>query len=170
MVQKLEVSPPKFSEASRNSHANQSIQVVTKSKRVVGSFSPARDSKKVLKIVSHKNWLAKEIFLILDERLETTLNTINTATKLPNKLLNKSKKLLHLSGALKHKISKAIVVTLKKISNYEALQKKCFPLKVVSATFLLVCFVCLKESTCKTRENAFYFTSKALVVLEIINF
>ena len=60
MVQKLEVSPPKFSEASRNSHANQSIQVVTKSKRVVGSFSPARDSKKVLKIVSHKNWLAQD--------------------------------------------------------------------------------------------------------------
>ena len=28
-------------------------------------------------------------------------------------------------------------------------------LKVVSATFLLVCFVCLKESTCKTRRNAF---------------
>ena len=69
-----------------------------------------------------------------------------------------------------HKISKAKVVTLKKTSNYEALQKKCFPLKVVSATFLLVCFVCLKESTCKTRENAFYFTSKALAVLEIINF
>ena len=28
-------------------------------------------------------------------------------------------------------------------------------LKVVSATFLLVCFACLKESTCKTRRNAF---------------
>ena len=44
------------------------------------------------------------------------------------------------------------------------------PLKVVSATFLLVSFVCLKESSCKTRKNAFYFTSKALLVLEIINF
>ena len=43
-------------------------------------------------------------------------------------------------------------------------------LKVVSATFLLVCFVCLRESTCETRKNAFYFTSKALLVLEIINF
>ena len=43
-------------------------------------------------------------------------------------------------------------------------------LKVVSATFLLVCFVCLKGSTCKTRKNSFYFTSKALLVLEIINF
>ena len=30
-------------------------------------------------------------------------------------------------------------------------------LKVVSATFLLVRFVCLKESTCETRKNAFYF-------------
>ena len=43
-------------------------------------------------------------------------------------------------------------------------------LKVVSATFLLVCFVCLKESTCETRKNVFYFTSKALLVLEIIKF
>ena len=29
------------------------------------------------------------------------------------------------------------------------------PLKVVSATFLLVSFVCLKESTCETREMFF---------------
>ena len=42
--------------------------------------------------------------------------------------------------------------------------------KAVSATFLLVCFVCLKESTCETGKNVFYFTSKALFVLEIIKF
>ena len=42
--------------------------------------------------------------------------------------------------------------------------------EIVFATFLLVCFVFLRESTCKTRKNAFYFTSKALLVLEIINF
>ena len=41
-------------------------------------------------------------------------------------------------------------------------------LKVVSTTFLLVCFLSLKESTCKTRKNVFYFTSKALFVLETI--
>ena len=41
---------------------------------------------------------------------------------------------------------------------------------VVSATFLLVCFIGLNESTFKTRKNAFYFTSKALLVLEIIKF
>ena len=35
---------------------------------------------------------------------------------------------------------------------------------------LLVCFVCLKESTCGTRKNVFYFNSKALFVLEIIKF
>ena len=45
-----------------------------------------------------------------------------------------------------------------------------FRLKVVSVIFLLVCFVCLKESTCETRKNGFYFTSKALFVLEIIKF
>ena len=43
-------------------------------------------------------------------------------------------------------------------------------LKVVSATFLLVCFVCLKESTHETRKNVFYFTSKVLLILEIIKF
>ena len=31
-------------------------------------------------------------------------------------------------------------------------EKKTF-LKVVSATFLLVCFVCLKERTCETTKN-----------------
>ena len=45
-----------------------------------------------------------------------------------------------------------------------------FSLKVVSTTFLLVCFVYLKESTCETSKNAFYFTSKAPLVLEIIKF
>ena len=43
-------------------------------------------------------------------------------------------------------------------------------LKVVSTTFLLVCFVWLKQSTCETRKNTFYFTLKALLVFEIINF
>ena len=43
-------------------------------------------------------------------------------------------------------------------------------LKVVPATFLLICFVCLKESTCETRKNVFYSTSKAFFVLEIIKF
>ena len=43
-------------------------------------------------------------------------------------------------------------------------------LKVVFGAFLLVCFVCLKESTFETRKNVFYFTSKALFVLEIIKF
>ena len=43
-------------------------------------------------------------------------------------------------------------------------------LKVVSATFLLVCFLSLKENNCETRTNDFYFTSKAFFVLEKINF
>ena len=44
------------------------------------------------------------------------------------------------------------------------------PLKVVSATFLLVCLLNLTESICHTRKNVFYFTSKALFVLEKIKF
>ena len=41
-------------------------------------------------------------------------------------------------------------------------------IKAGSAAFLQVCFVCLKESTCETRNNIFYFTSKALLLPEII--
>ena len=42
-------------------------------------------------------------------------------------------------------------------------------LKVVSATFLLVCFLGLKQGSCKIRKK-FYFTSRALFVLEKIKF
>ena len=35
-------------------------------------------------------------------------------------------------------------------------------LKIVSAPFLLVYFVCLKESSCEIKKDVFYFTSKAL--------
>ena len=41
---------------------------------------------------------------------------------------------------------------------------------IVFAKFLLVCFVNVRESTCETRKNIFYFTSKALLVLGIIKF
>ena len=52
------------------------------------------------------------------------------------------------------------------------------PVKYIYASMLLkgcVCyifasFVCLKESTCKTRKIVFYFSSKAFFVLEIIKF
>ena len=40
----------------------------------------------------------------------------------------------------------------------------------MSALFLLVCFVCLKESTCERRKNYFYFTLKTLPILKIIKF
>ena len=43
-------------------------------------------------------------------------------------------------------------------------------LKVASATFALVCFLNLSESTFQTRKNAFYLTLKALFVLEKVKF
>ena len=43
-------------------------------------------------------------------------------------------------------------------------------LKVVSTTFLLVWLVYLTGSTCELSKNVFYFTSKALFILEIIKF
>ena len=46
----------------------------------------------------------------------------------------------------------------------------CSSLKVVSTTFILVCFFSLKESTCEARKNILYFTSKALFVLKKIKF
>ena len=49
-------------------------------------------------------------------------------------------------------------------------QDVAYSLKVASTTFLLVCFVYLKKRSCETRKNVFYFPSKALFVLEIINF
>ena len=42
--------------------------------------------------------------------------------------------------------------------------------KVVSATFLLICFVCLKGSISEARKSVFYFTLKARFVIEIIKF
>ena len=56
------------------------------------------------------------------------------------------------------------------LKNY-SIQRAFIPLlKVVFAIFLLVCFVYLKERTCETRKNVFYFISKALFILEIIKF
>ena len=44
-------------------------------------------------------------------------------------------------------------------------------LKFVSATFLLVCFVCLKEKTLETRKAVFLFHFDIILfVLEIIKF
>ena len=43
-------------------------------------------------------------------------------------------------------------------------------LKVESTTFSLVWFLSLTESTCETRKNIFYCTSKALFVFEKIKF
>ena len=38
--------------------------------------------------------------------------------------------------------------------------------KVVSAAFLLACFLILNKNACQTRKYVFYFNSKALFVLE----
>ena len=46
--------------------------------------------------------------------------------------------------------------------------KEYLNLRFVSATFLQVCFVYLKESTRETRKNVLCFTSKALLLPEII--
>ena len=51
--------------------------------------------------------------------------------------------------------------------NYKDNQSK-WNLKVVTTTFLLVCFIGLKKSTCETKKNVFCFALKALFILEII--
>ena len=43
-------------------------------------------------------------------------------------------------------------------------------IKVVSATLSPACFISLNECTFETRKNVFYFSSKALFILEIIKF
>ena len=65
---------------------------------------------------------------------------------------------IHSCGKGLPKIKEDLICTTKNIS------------KVVSATFLLVRFLSLKESNCETWKNGFYFTSKALSVLEKIKF
>ena len=55
-----------------------------------------------------------------------------------------------------------------KLKNNKSMSDTTF--KGVSATFLLVCFVYLNKSTCETKKNVIYFTSKVLSVFEIIKF
>ena len=57
-----------------------------------------------------------------------------------------------------------------KTDYFEKFQFSLSVLKVVSATFLLVFFLSLKESTWESWKNVSYFTSKALFVLEKIKF
>ena len=57
-----------------------------------------------------------------------------------------------------------------KAENTDSVDEAVECLKFVSATFLLVCFLSLNESTCQSRKNAFYLTSKTLFVLEKIKF
>ena len=64
----------------------------------------------------------------------------------------------------------SFTVVEKKMGNSHKKGLSHFNLKVVTATFLLVCFSNLNESTCQTRKNVFYFTSKALFILEKIKF
>ena len=54
------------------------------------------------------------------------------------------------------------------LENILVLQK--LHLKVVSPTFLLVCFLSLNKSTCQLLKNAFCFISKAPFILEKIKF
>ena len=52
----------------------------------------------------------------------------------------------------------------------EEVIKMYFPPLKKRGVWTIVYFVCLKDSTCETWKNVFYFTSKALFVLEIIKF
>ena len=58
------------------------------------------------------------------------------------------------------------IVALQIILLHNTLTKR----ELVSTTFLLVCFLSLKESTRETGDNVFYFTSKALFILVKIKF
>ena len=54
-------------------------------------------------------------------------------------------------------IIKKILITLLTSIVSASYNAKCVSLKVVSGTFLLFCFVCLKESARETRINVFLF-------------
>ena len=68
------------------------------------------------------------------------------------------------------RISKSGYVKGKILFNFYNNFIKGIYLKVVSATFALVYFLSLNESTCQAKKNVFYFALKALFVLEKIKF
>ena len=95
----------------------------------------------------------------VNRRVQNMLNTLATSCKKSEKfqalIFNEICNKFHRGSILEPFLSK--------------LQNK-INLKVTSVTFLLVCFVSLKRSTCETRKKIFYFSSKALFVLEVIKF
>ena len=76
---------------------------------------------------------------------------------------------INISDFLKNKIQNTFFVSPANKSEMQNIVSS-LDLKLVSATFLLVCFVCPKEGTCEAKKIVFYFTLKALFVLEIIKF
>ena len=75
-----------------------------------------------------------------------------------------------LTRGQKPRILAGICTLIKSGVMHKILSKYNAILRVVSATFLLLGFLSLNERICQTRENVFYFTSKALFVLEKIKF
>ena len=108
--------------------------------------------------------LVKEVRALekLDFKYRKALLDLNFLTSCRNN--NVIPKFLHFKVSNKQLRSSAAYITCQTyLLNQEIL-------KVVSATFLPVCFLCLKESTCETGKNVFYFTLKAFFVFEIIKF
>ena len=64
----------------------------------------------------------------------------------------------------------SIIVYSSTMLEFVRIARSTLILKGCVRKILLVCFVCLKESTCKAKKNAFNFNLKALFVLEIIKF
>ena len=95
----------------------------------------------------------------VNRRVQNMLNTLVTSCKKSEKfqalIFNEICNKFHRGSILEPFLSK--------------LQNK-INLKVMSVTFLQICLVSLKGSTCETRKNFFYFSSKALFVLEVIKF
>ena len=61
------------------------------------------------------------------------------------------------------------ILLLSLIAKFNLVHEK-LKLKIVSATFLPVSFLSVHESNYQTRKSVFYFTSKALSVIEKIKF
>ena len=64
------------------------------------------------------------------------------------------------------------LVSIPKVT-YLQLRKEVFPeepLKAMSNIFLLFCCLSLKDYNFETKKNIFYFTSEALLVIEIFKF
>ena len=110
-------------------------------------------SKKIGVLIHSMKFLSPEVALYLYKPtirpcMESCCYVWAGAPRWYLELLDKLQKWIHRA------VGHSLAASYKTLAHHQNVAS----LKVVSATFLLVCFLCLKYSTCETRKKDFYFT------------